>query len=301
MNTAKKVNRAPYAAVGLVQMLALGSMYAWTFFKVNLVKDFPSWTTAQVNLNFTIMMCLFCLGGVLAGKISQWVPKQVQVLISAALLFVGFLGVSFLPTGNPELALILLYVCYGGLTGLGTGIAYNAVQTSIQPWFPDRTGLMSGLLLMSMGFGTLIMGNVAGALMKVMSVFSTFRVFAVVDLAIFAGLSGFIHAPGPDVALPAAPASKQTASAMDIGPGQMAKRATFWIYFFWNICCSSSGMIVVNYASDICAFYGLAAAVGLFVSVFNGFGRLLTGIAVDRFGWKATMFGSTACSLPPAC
>ena len=63
MNTAKKVNRAPYAAVGLVQMLALGSMYAWTFFKVNLVKDFPSWTTAQVNLNFTIMMCLFCLGG----------------------------------------------------------------------------------------------------------------------------------------------------------------------------------------------------------------------------------------------
>lgn len=254
MNTAKKVNRAPYAAVGLVQMLALGSMYAWTFFKVNLVKDFPSWTTAQVNLNFTIMMCLFCLGGVLAGKISQWVPKQVQVLISAALLFVGFLGVSFLPTGDPELALILLYVCYGGLTGLGTGIAYNAVQTSIQPWFPDRTGLMSGLLLMSMGFGTLIMGNVAGALMKVMSVFSTFRVFAVVDLAIFAGLSGFIHAPGPDVALPAAPASKQT-------------------------------------ASDICAFYGLAAAVGLFVSVFNGFGRLLTGIAVDHFGWKATMFG----------
>ena len=254
MNTAKKVNRAPYAAVGLVQMLALGSMYAWTFFKVNLVKDFPSWTTAQVNLNFTIMMCLFCLGGVLAGKISQWVPKQVQVLISAALLFVGFLGVSFLPTGDPELALILLYVCYGGLTGLGTGIAYNAVQTSIQPWFPDRTGLMSGLLLMSMGFGTLIMGNVAGALMKVMSVFSTFRVFAVVDLAIFAGLSGFIHAPSPDVALPAAPASKQTASAMDIGPGQMARRATFWIYFFWNICCSSSGMIVVNYASDICAF-----------------------------------------------
>ena len=89
MNTAKKVNRAPYAAVGLVQMLALGSMYAWTFFKVNLVKDFPSWTTAQVNLNFTIMMCLFCLGGVLAGKISQWVPKQVQVLISAALLGAG--------------------------------------------------------------------------------------------------------------------------------------------------------------------------------------------------------------------
>ena len=80
MNTAKKVNRAPYAAVGLVQMLALGSMYTWTFFKVNLVKDFPSWTTAQVNLNFTIMMCLFCLGGVLAGN-SEMITSMARTLL----------------------------------------------------------------------------------------------------------------------------------------------------------------------------------------------------------------------------
>lgn len=291
MNTTKKVSRWPYALVGLVQMLSLGSMYAWTFFKVNLIQSFPSWTTAQVNLNFTIMMCLFCLGGVLAGKISKWVSKQVQVIVSAVLLCIGFLGVSFLPVNAPGVALVMLYICYGGLTGLGTGIAYNAVQTSIQPWFPDHTGLMSGLLLMSMGFGTLIMGNVAGALMKVLDVFTTFRVFAVFDLIVFAALAGFIHAPGKDVVLPPAPPVKQGDSGMDIGPGEMAKRATFWIYFFWNICCSSSGMIVVNYASDICGYYGMAAAIGLFVSVFNGFGRLLTGIAVDRFGWKATMFG----------
>ncbi len=44
-----------------------------------------------------------------------------------------------------------------------------------------------------------------------------------------------------------------------------------------------------------------AAAVGLFVSVFNGFGRLLTGIAVDRFGWKATMFGINGVLIAPAC
>lgn len=291
MNTTKKVSRWPYALVGLVQMLSLGSMYAWTFFKVNLIQSFPSWTTAQVNLNFTIMMCLFCLGGVLAGKISKWVSKQVQVIVSAVLLCIGFLGVSFLPVNAPGVALVMLYICYGGLTGLGTGIAYNAVQTSIQPWFPDHTGLMSGLLLMSMGFGTLIMGNAAGALMKVLDVFATFRVFAVFDLIVFAALAGFIHAPGKDIVLPPAPPVKQGDSGMDIGPGEMAKRATFWIYFFWNICCSSAGMIVVNYASDICGYYGMAAAIGLFVSVFNGFGRLLTGIAVDRFGWKATMFG----------
>ena len=228
MNTTKKVSRWPYALVGLVQMLSLGSMYAWTFFKVNLIQSFPSWTTAQVNLNFTIMMCLFCLGGVLAGKISKWVSKQVQVIVSAVLLCIGFLGVSFLPVNAPGVALVMLYICYGGLTGLGTGIAYNAVQTSIQPWFPDHTGLMSGLLLMSMGFGTLIMGNAAGALMKVLDVFATFRVFAVFDLIVFAALAAFIHAPGKDVVLP--PSSKATAawiSARERWPSARRSGSTF--------------------------------------------------------------------------
>lgn len=289
--TERKLRRWPYAVVGLVQMLFLGSMYAWSYFKVALGETFPMWTQKQITLNFTLMMCVFCIGGVLAGKISGRVSKQTQVRASGVLMFAGFLGVSLLPQGKPAAALVMMYLCYGGLNGLGTGIAYNAIQSSIQPWFPDRSGLVSGMLLMALGFGSLILGNVAAALTGVVGLLGTFRIFAAADLVIFVALAGFIHMPGEEAALPPAPPPRGDEGVRDYTTGEMLRRPTFWIYFCWNVCMSASGLLVINSASSICVAYGVAAVVGLLVSVFNGGGRLLTGVMVDKAGWKPTMFG----------
>ena len=289
--TETKLRRWPYALVGLVQMLFLGSMYAWSYFKVALGDVFPVWSQKQITLNFTLMMCVFCLGGVLAGRISSSISKQNQVRISGVLMFAGFLGVSMLPQDNPTVALVMMYLCYGGLNGLGTGIAYNAIQSSVQPWFPDRSGLVSGMLLMALGFGSLILGNVAAALSGVVGLLTTFRIFAAADLVVFVALAGFIHMPEEGAALPPAPEPRPDEGGKDYTTGEMIRRPTFWIYFCWNICMSASGMLVINSASSICVAYGVAAVVGLLVSVFNGGGRLLTGVMVDKAGWKRTMFG----------
>lgn len=289
--TENKLRRWPYALVGLVQMLFLGSMYAWSYFKVALGETFPMWSQKQITLNFTLMMCVFCLGGVLAGKISGRVSKQTQVRVSGVLMFAGFLGVSLLPQGRPAAALVMMYLCYGGLNGLGTGIAYNAIQSSVQPWFPDRSGLVSGMLLMALGFGSLILGNVAAVLTGIVGLLVTFRMFAVADLVVFVALAGFIHMPGDEAALPPAPPPRADEGGRDYTTGEMLRRPTFWIYFCWNICMSASGMLIINSASSICVAYGVAAVVGLLVSVFNGGGRLLTGVMVDKAGWKVTMFG----------
>lgn len=289
--TENKLRRWPYALVGLVQMLFLGSMYAWSYFKVALGETFPMWSQKQITLNFTLMMCVFCIGGVLAGKISGRVSKQTQVRVSGVLMFAGFLGVSLLPQGRPAAALVMMYLCYGGLNGLGTGIAYNAIQSSVQPWFPDRSGLVSGMLLMALGFGSLILGNVAAVLTGVVGLLGTFRMFAVADLVVFVALAGFIHMPGDEAALPPAPPPRADEGGRDYTTGEMLRRPTFWIYFCWNICMSASGMLIINSASSICVAYGVAAVVGLLVSVFNGGGRLLTGVMVDKAGWKVTMFG----------
>lgn len=289
--TENKLRRWPYALVGLVQMLFLGSMYAWSYFKVALGETFPMWSQKQITLNFTLMMCVFCIGGVLAGKISDRVSKQTQVRVSGVLMFAGFLGVSLLPQGRPAAALVMMYLCYGGLNGLGTGIAYNAIQSSVQPWFPDRSGLVSGMLLMALGFGSLILGNVAAVLTGVVGLLGTFRMFAVADLVVFVALAGFIHMPGDEAALPPAPPPRADEGGRDYTTGEMLRRPTFWIYFCWNICMSASGMLIINSASSICVAYGVAAVVGLLVSVFNGGGRLLTGVMVDKAGWKVTMFG----------
>ena len=74
----------------------------------------------------------------------------------------------------------------------------------------------------------------------------------------------------------------------------MLRTPTFWIYFLWNLCMSATGMLVINNASSIAVFFGVAATVGLAVSVFNSCGRVLIGGSMDRIGWKGTMFLTNA-------
>lgn len=275
---------------GIILMVVLGSMYAWSYFKVTLGQAFPTWTEKQITMNFTLMMCLFCIGGVVAGRLSKKLSQSVELIIAAVMMCVGFLGVSFLPQGNSSTALILTYVCYAGLNGLGTGIAYNSVLSAVQPWFLDRSGLISGVLLMSLGFGTLILGNVAAALISAIGLFPTFRVFAVMDLVVLLVGSPFIRLPRENEVIHEAPAPAAGLETKDYTTGEMVKRPTFWFYFCWNICLAASGMLVVNSASSISVFYGAAATLGLLVSVFNGCGRFITGLLLDKLPWKAVMF-----------
>lgn len=277
--------------VGIVLMLFLGAMYAWSYFKVALGEAYPMWSQTQITLNFTLMMSCFCLGGLLAGSVLGKFKKATQLIISAILVAAGFFGASLLPEST-NAALIQLYLCYGVLNGVGTGIAYNAVLSGFQPWFPDCPGLISGALLMGMGFGSLILGNVAAALVSVMGLPATFRVFSISMLVVLLAGTLFLRLPGEGDTLPAPKA--KTAVGADSGTemttAQMIRRPSFLLYFLWNVCMSAGGMLVINSASSITLYYGLAAVIGLVVSVFNGLGRLFIGWCMDSMGWKRTMY-----------
>ena len=284
-----KHKRTLLGASGVVLMLFLGAMYAWSYFKVALGAAYPAWSQTNITLNFTIMMSCFCLGGLVAGSFLKKLTKRRQLILAAVLAAAGFWGVSMLPE-DPGAALMQLYLCYGVLNGLGTGIAYNAVLSGVQPWFPDCPGLISGALLMGLGFGALILGNIAAALMGAVGLSATFRVFAIAMLIVLLAGAAIVRQPGERDELPAGQNAAASAPAMELTTAQMLRRPTFWIYFVWNVCLSASGMLVINSASSIAVYYGLAAVIGLVISVFNGLGRLAVGSCMDRLGWKRTMY-----------
>jgi len=53
----------------------------------------------------------------------------------------------------------MLYLSFGVLCGLASGFSYNAVMSSISRWFPDKQGLISGILLMGFGIGAFLIGK----------------------------------------------------------------------------------------------------------------------------------------------
>ena len=277
-------------AVGLVIMLVLGAIYAWSYFKVALEAEYPAWSQTQLTLNFTILMSFFCLGGLLAGSGMKRISKTVQIIIAGLMMGAGFLGASLLPERETA-ARIQLYLCYGVCSGLGTGIAYNAVLSGVQPWFPRATGRISGVLLMGMGFGSLILGNVAAKLMEVYTLAATFRIFAAGSALLLLAGAAVIRLPRPgEVKTEAAQSAGPTEEQRSYTTGEMLRRPTFWLYFIWNVIFSAGGLLVINSAASISMYYGLAAVIGLLVAVFNGLGRLGLGSCMDVMGWKKTMY-----------
>lgn len=285
----KQKSRVPYLWVGTLMMLLLGSIYAWSYFKTALGAIFPMWNQKQLSLTFTIMMILFAAGGLLGGKLSKIIRHSTLALLSGCLMLIGFVTVSFLPSGNETLALILLYIFYGGFTGLGVGIGYNVVLACVSSWFPDKDGLVSGLLLTGFGFSSLIIANAAEALPRITTLSIVFRGLGILCGGVMVLGSFFLHLPTADDALPAPKKKAVVSGGQDYTTEQMLRRPTFWLYFLWNLCMSATGMLVINNASSIALFFGAAATVGLLVSIFNSGGRLFIGMSMDKFGWKATM------------
>lgn len=285
----KPKNPALMIIFGVLMTLFLGVIYAWTMFRVEIAKVFPDFTAAQLSLNFTITMICFCLGGFFGGKLSAKKSQRESVRLSAVLLLAGFVGVSFMGSVPEGAALPVMYICYGAASGLGVGIGYNACISAVSPWFPKKLGLVSGVLLMGFGLGSLLLGLLAQAIAAETGVFWVFRIYAVVIFAVLIAGSFFLQKP------PTAEKGAAAASANSLTPAQMLSRASFWVYFVWNTIMASAGQLVINSASGIAVFFGAAAGFGLVVSIFNGAGRPLTGAVMDRAGRSRGMMIMNLC------
>ena len=144
----KQLNRWVYAIVGVIVLLFAGLVYAWSVLSTPIAAEFTSWTKAQLSLTFTIVMILFCIGSLLCGLLSGKLSAKMSVRIGAVLFLLGF----FLASRTQSVA--MLYIGFGVLCGLSSGLCYNAVMSTMVRWFPDRPGLISGVLLMGFGGGS---------------------------------------------------------------------------------------------------------------------------------------------------
>ena len=294
-NITNNSKRWLYLAAGTVVLLFVGLIYAWSIFKVPFSQIYSDWTLSQLSMTFTISMAFFCIGGYLGGLLSKKFSVKIRLLIALVLLFVGFFTVSTLTPGDSHKSLIMVYIFYGVFGGSGVGFAYNAVVTTITRWFPDKTGLATGIMLMGFGIGGLALGSAVNSMIGSMGIFSTFRVLSI-DIAVVLLLGILI------IKAPEAPAASNVSAAADeeeedgnpyhkknYTSGDMLRSGRFWVFMAWTIVLNSAGLLVINSAANISVAYGGTAVLGLIISLFNGIGRIIAGNNFDKFGRKITM------------
>ncbi len=288
-----------YLAVGTFAMLFAGIIYAWSILKVPFAAEF-GWDTEGLALNFTLTMSFFCLGGLVGARLNKALGHKIALLIAGVLSAAGFVLSAFLQKDG----LILLYLSYGGAAGLGIGIAYNVLLSTVNAWFPDKKGLCAGFLMMGFGASALVLGNTASALFE--SSFGWQNTYILLGICIGAVLSIaglLLKKPREDTVLPRA----KTAAAeqvQDLTPGQMLRRPSFYLAFVYLVFLTAVGSSVISFARDLALSVGAAASLATVLvgvlSVCNGLGRILTGACFDAWGCRKTMFAVAVLTIAAA-
>ena len=281
-------------ALGVVSLLFAGVIYSWSILKAPLAAEF-GWTADKLALNYTLSLIFFCLGGLASGLLAARVSSRLRLGCAALLAFLGFFMTSRL-TGH----LLGLYLSYGCLAALGIGITYNTVISETNAWFPDRSGLSSGALMMGFGFSTLLLGNLCGRLMDLPAFGwrKTFVLLAVGLGAVLLCAACFLRRPNSDERsrLPAAPDRRRTDAfqGLELSSGEMLRRPSFWKLFLFLVLLNAVGVTAISFAKDFAQTLGYAPTmavtlVGL-LAVGNGLGRLTSGGVFDSLGVNAAKY-----------
>ncbi len=284
----QKRRRWAFLLLGVVLLLFLGLIYAWSVFRIPLEQEF-GWTKGETSVTFSVSMIMFCLGGLVSGIITGRKGTRFTLFWCAFFLAVGFIGASRMDS------LMGIYVTYGGLCGFGVGLGYNATISTIVKWFPDKQGLISGIALMGFGFGGMLLGTMGASLILSLGWRMTFIIFGVA-FAVIVILGALLLRPVPEEFLGrlAGGNKAERASLEELDYRQMLRKKNFWLYFTFAFLLSAAGLAVINISANYAgAVLGgdltQAAAIAGVISITNGIGRVASGQLFDMKGDRVTM------------
>ena len=284
-----KTNRYFIATCGVILHLMLGSTYAWSVYRNPIIAE-TGWD--QSAIAFAFSLAIFCLG-MSAAFMGQLVEKFGPRLTGSISAFLYALGNILTGLAIAKNSIVLLYLGYGIICGIGLGAGYITPVSTIIKWFPDKRGLATGLAIMGFGFAALLTSPMAQSLIIHSGIINTFYILGVIYFVVMILVSQFIKLPtSKDFYI----LSKDNLPT-DITQGVSAKKALktwdfymLWMIFFINISCGLGLIsVVAPMAQDLAGISASEAAiiVGI-MGVFNGFGRLLWASLSDFIGRPLT-------------
>jgi len=276
--------------LGVVCMMAISSpQYTWTLFTKPLSTDLAV-KLPELQVTFSILIVLQTFLSPLQGfLVDRFGPR---FLISAGTLLSGASWMLASRAGS----LTELYLTYGALAGIGTGIVYIGVVSQMVKWFPERRGFAVGMVAAGYGMGAIlttipISSSIASNGYRP-TLWNYGLIFAVVGVLAAQGLR---RSPHEEQAL----GTGHRELLPGVSPARMLKTPVFWLLFVMMTMLSTSGLMVISQTAAFARDFGVAsvvvwgtAALPLALTldrVTNGLTRPFFGWLSDRIGRENTM------------
>ncbi len=267
--------------------LFLGTVYAWSFFQKPISETYQ-WTQSETAWAFSI--AIFMLGITAAwcgGKIEKFGVKKLAVT-GTVLYALGYI-ISYFALRYQ--LLFLLYFGFGIVGGIGLGMAYVTPVAAVSGWFPDKQGLVTGMVVMGFGLGAFVMSKILAPLFINLFNGNLEDVFLSIGILLL-----FIH-PLTAFFLKSKPVEKSFKITENQNITAVISKPDYifiWLIFTFNII---AGMIFISFQSpllqDILKTEGInetltleqkgATLIGV-SALFNGVGRFFWGSVSDKIG-----------------
>lgn len=287
--------------MGTLLQVVLGTVYAWSFFQKPIVAEY-GWTNVQTMWIFSIAILFLGLSAAFGGMILPKYGPRKLASIGAFLYGVGYLISAYAMYIS---SLPLFYLGFGVVGGIGLGLGYVTPVATASKWFPDKKGLITGMVVMGFGLGALVMSKLIAPVFMNMADGNISRVFLYIAIVIMAvgipaGLS-IKNPPAGFVPKGYTPPEK-CANGQDCEDKLTIKKSLLskkflgmWLIFALNI---SAGIMFIGLQSPMMqdllsmkdasmSAEALAVAGASLIAVsslFNGVGRFLWGGLSDKIG-----------------
>lgn len=301
-------NRWLIATMCTLLQMCLGTVYAWSFFQPLLVDQFR-WSNTQTSWAFGLTIFFLGISAAWGGiNLNRIGPRNLA--ITGAVLFGTGYALAALALALESL--LLFYVGYGAVAGVGIGLGYVTPMSTVTKWFPDKKGLLSGIVAMGFGLGAFVLSMILAPLL--MRAFNENLSTVFGGLGVILGGVAFVSAtfvrnppegyqPRSYTPARASGGSQSESYKMAIESLNLPLREylvagqylALWIIFFLNI---TAGISIISFQSplyqevwklsDLTLDQSLLTAYGATLiavsSLFNGFGRIFWGGVSDWLG-----------------
>jgi oxalate/formate antiporter len=284
---ARLPNRWLQLAIGVVCMISIASpQYVWALFTRSYMAKLDA-TLAEVQVVFSIVVGLQCFLAPLNGFLIERFGTR-RLLTSGAVL----VGASWI-LGAQAPSLAMLYLTYGLLAGLGTGVVYIGVVGLMVKWFPDRRGLAAGIAAAGYGMGASLTTFPIAHGLATIGLEKTLTAYGLLFGAI--GLLAALALRNPPSDHPAGGNSAAAApTTRNVPPSRMLKEPIFWLMFAMMTLMSTPGLMVVSQMGAFARDFGVAEATVFGMAALPlalTLDRLTNGLTRPFFGWVSDNIG----------
>jgi len=256
-----------------ILQLFFGMIYIWGIFVLPVSEVFL-WDVEAVKLTASFNIGFFVLGTFSGGKLQVRLGATKVTLLGGFMVVVGMFLAAFTPTSAPW----LLYITYGIVCGVGSGMGYIAGITAAQKWFPKRRGLATGLCVGAFGLSVSLFAPLIEALLSAFTLQTTFFLLSASFLVIVLLLGRLVRFPGETVT-----ANAPSYTGIQYTSGQMVRTRAFYQLTLSLLLVTAAFFVVIPAVQTLSIYRGFGAGFATTLLVIAGFSNTLGRIVVPAF------------------